>query len=456
MDLNGNGNGNGNGILKVLDNVEESDVSFVRIIWVTHSGQYKCRAIPRKYFYETVTKNGVALPPVTMVRTSLLEKPAPGSGVDFVGEARLTPDLSTIKTIPWCKQDEMVLGDLNVKPGQASEHCPRETFRRVSKILKDEFDLIISTGFEVEFYLLKSIIREGKQEWVEIDSSPYCCTSAFDVACPILREIASALQSIGIQIEQLHVETGKGQFEVVLKHTICNKAVDNLVYTREIIKAIARKHGLLATFVPKYNLDDAGSACHAHLSLWQNGKNVFMASDESSKYGISTLGKEFMAGILYHLSSILSFITPLPISYERLQSTTWGTYLFWGNENKEAPLRAASSFGTPDGLKSNFEIRLIDGCANPYFGLSAIIAAGIDGLRRHLTLPEPIDIHPDLETLERIPKSLSESLEALHKAKFLEEFFGNKLLTAIKAIQKVEIDQYSKNKDAYKQLIHRY
>lgn len=126
-----NGNGNTNGFLKAVDKVEEIDVSFVRIFWVTHSGQYRCRvsfmfhtktcfffflysyyygiklcqnlfqAIPRKHFYDTVTKNGVALPPVTMVMSSLLEKPAPGSGVGFVGEARVTPDLSTIRTIPW-------------------------------------------------------------------------------------------------------------------------------------------------------------------------------------------------------------------------------------------------------------------------------------------------------------------------------------------------------------------
>ncbi|CAK8571475.1 unnamed protein product [Lathyrus sativus] len=455
MDLNGNGNRNG--FLKVADKFKESDVSFVRIFWITHSGQHRSRIIPKKHFYDTVTKNGVALPPVTIVMTSLLEKPAPGSGVGFVGEARVTPDLSTTRTIPWCKQDEMVLGDLNVKPDQAWEHCPREVFRRVSKTLKDEFDLVISAGFEIEFYLLKSITtREGKQEWLEFDSSPYCCSSALDVACPILREIASALHSTGIQVEQLHTETGKGQFELVLKHTICNKAVDNLVYTREIIKAIARKHGLLATFLRKYNLDDVSSGIHAHISLWQNGKNVFMASDESSTYGVSTFGEEFMAGILYHLPSIMSFIAPLPISYDRLQSTIWGSYLFWGNENKEAPLRASSSPGTPDGLKSNFEIKLMDGCANPYLGLSAIIAAGIDGLRRHLTLPEPVDTSPNLETLKRLPKSLSESLEALHKAYFLEEFFGDKLLTAIKAIQKVEIDHYSKNKVAYKELIHRY
>ncbi|KEH15956.1 type-1 glutamine synthetase 1 isoform X2 [Medicago truncatula] len=447
---------------KAVENVElvdtlDTDVSFVRILWVDNSGQHRCRAIPRKRFYDVVTKNGVGLAFVSMVMTSFLDGSPAGSGLGSVGEARLTPDLSTKRTIPWSKQDEIVLGDLNLQPGQAWEYCPREALRRVSKILKDEFDLAMNAGFENEFFLLKSAIREGKEEWIQFDSTPYCSSSAFDVASPILREVTSALHSMGIPVEQLHAEAGKGQFELVLGHMVCTKSADNLVYTRETVRAIARKHGLLATFVPKYTLDDLGSGCHVHLSLWQNGRNVFMASDESSKYGISTLGKEFMAGVLHHLPSILSFVAPLPISYDRLQPNTWsGAYMFWGNENREAPLRASTPPGTPNGFASNFEFKSFDGCANPYLGLSAIIAAGIDGLRRHLSLPEPVDTNPDPEKLQRLPKSLSESLEALHKADFLEEFIGDKLLTAIKAIRKAEIDHYSKNKDAYKQLIHRY
>ncbi|RZB85942.1 Protein fluG [Glycine soja] len=355
------------------------------------------------------------------------------------------------------KQDEMVLADMCVKPGEAWEYCPRDALRRASKILKDEFDLEMNAGFENEFILLKSITREGKEEWIPFDSSPYCSSSAFDAASPILHEVAASLHSLGISVEQLHAEAGKGQFELVLKYTVCTKAADNLTFTREVVRAIARKHGLLATFIPKYALDDLGSGSHVHLSLSRNGQNVYMASDRSSKHGISTLGKEFMAGILHHLPSILAFIAPLPNSYDRLQPNTWsGAYLFWGNENKEAPLRATSPPGTPDGLVSNFEMKSFDGSANPYLGLAAILAAGIDGLRRKLSLPEPVDTNPNPETLQRLPASLSESLDALNKDDFLKEFMSDKLLTTIKAIRKAEIDHYTKHKDAYKQLIHRY
>ncbi|KAK7392505.1 hypothetical protein VNO78_20946 [Psophocarpus tetragonolobus] len=435
------------------------DVSLVRIMWVDGSGQHRCRAVPKKRFNDIVTKTGVGLAFAAMGFSSHMDGPPDGSGLNAVGETRLMPDLSTLRRIPWNKQDEMVLADMCVKPGEAWEYCPRDALRRASKILKDEFDLEMNAGFENEFILLKSITREGIKEWIPFDSNPYCSSSSLDAASPILHEVAGALHSLGISVEQLHAEAGKGQFELVLKYTICTEAADNLVFTREVVRAIARKHGLLATFIPKYALDDLGSGSHVHLSLSQNGKNVFMASDRSSKHGISTVGKEFMAGILHHLPSILAFAAPLPNSYDRLQPNTWsGAYLFWGNENKEAPLRASSPPGTPDGLVSNFELKAFDGSANPYLGLTAILAAGIDGLRRHLYLPEPVDANPNPETLQRLPASLSESLDALNKDDFLKEFMSDKLMTTIKAIRKAEIDHYVKlrHRDACKQLIHRY
>ncbi|KAI4349084.1 hypothetical protein L6164_009723 [Bauhinia variegata] len=437
----------------------ETDVSLVRIMWVDGSGQQRCRVVPVKRFNDVVKKNGVGLTFASMGMPSFIDGPADGTGLTAVGEIRLIPDLSTQRRIPWNNKEEMVIADMHIKPGEAWEYCPRDALRRVLKILKDEFDLVLNAGFENEFYLLKSLLREGKEEWIPFDSSPYCSVSGFDAASPILHEVTAALHSLSIAVEQLHAEAGKGQYELALGHSICTNAADNLTYTREVIRATARKHGLLATFMPKYALDDIGSGAHVHLSLWRNGQNVFMASDRSSKHGISTIGEEFMAGVLYHLPAVLAFIAPLPNSYDRIKPNTWsGAYQCWGNENREAPLRAASPPGVPDGLKSNFEIKSFDGSANPYLGLAAIIAAGIDGLRRHLSLPEPVDTDPEKfqGKLQRLPNSLSESLEALNKDDIFNGLIGEKLLVAIKAIRKAEIDYYSKHRDAYKQLIHRY
>ncbi|XP_047316540.1 protein fluG-like [Impatiens glandulifera] len=437
----------------------QQGVKLVRIYWVDASGQHRCRVVPEKRFDDVIKINGVGLPVACMAISSLLDCPADGTNLSGVGEVRLMPDLSTRQTIPWIKDQEMVLGDMHVIPGEPWEYCPRETLRKVSKILKDEFNLEMIAGFENEFYLLKNVKRDGKEDWVPFDVSPYSSSSSFDAASPILHEVITVLQTLNIPVEQLHAEAGKGQFEVALGYIACTKAADNLIYTREAIRSIARKHGLLATFVPKYDLGDIGSGSHVHLSLWENGKNVFKASDKHSKNGMSKIGEEFMAGVLHHLPSILAFTAPVPNSYDRIQPNTWsGAYQCWGKENRESPIRTACPPGIEHGLVSNFEIKCFDGCANPYFGLASIIAAGIDGLRNHLLLPEPVEENPYnlVGKLKRLPESLEESLEALNKDAVMEDLIGSKLLVVIKAIRKAEIAHYSQNCDTYKQLIHRY
>ncbi|KAJ8435650.1 hypothetical protein Cgig2_003305 [Carnegiea gigantea] len=376
--------------------VPQRNIAFVRLIWVDTSGQCRCRVVPVKRFHDVVKKNGVGLTFACMGMTSFMDGPAAESMLTGTGEIRLIPDLSTQRRIPWAKGEEMVLADMHIRPGEPWEYCPREALRRVAKVLKDEFDLEMNAGFEKEFYLLKPVTRDGKEEWVPFDSTPYCSTSSFDAAAPILQEIFAALQSLDIQTEQVHAEAGKGQFELALSHTVCTYAADNMVFTCEVIRGVARKHGLLATFAP---------------------------------------------------------------NYDRIQPDTWsGAYQCWGKENREAPLRTACPPGIADGLVSNFEIKSFDGCANPHLGLASIIAAGIDGLRRHLSLPQPVEANPSSleDELQRLPQSLSESLEALRIDNIFNEFLGQKLLTAVKGVRKAEVDYYSQNKEAYKQLIYRY
>ncbi|CAN1275946.1 Protein fluG [Linum perenne] len=385
-----------NSSLNFNDRASETGISFVRVIWVDTSGQHRCRAIPAKRFNDVVKRNGVGLTFACMGMPSYIDAPADGSNLTGTGEIRLMPDLSTKRKIPWMEKEEMVLADMHLKPGQPWEYCPREALRRVSKVLKDEFDLVMNAGFENEFVILKSISRDGREEWTPFESTAYCSAAGFDAASPILHDIVAALDSLNIPVEQLHKEAGKGQLEIALGHSACLTSADNLVYAREAIRSVARKRGFMATFMP---------------------------------------------------------------NYDRIQPNTWsGAYQCWGKENREAPLRTACPPGITDGLVSNFEIKSFDACANPHLGLAAIIAAGIDGLRRHLELPEPVETNPSLSEgkLQRLPQSLSESMEALDNDHLFDDLIGRNLLVAIKAVRKAEIEHYSKNKEAYKQMIFRY
>ncbi|XP_078173404.1 protein fluG-like isoform X1 [Carex rostrata] len=443
------------------DSQNGEDVVFVRLIWIDASGQHRCRVVPAGRFYEEVKTKGVGLTHASMAMLSFIDGPAEGTNLTAVGEIRLVPDMTTISRIPWSPKEEMVLAEMHVKPGEAWEYCPRSALLRVTKFLQKEFSLVMNAGFENEFYILKKITRNGIEEWGPFDLGTYCSSSSFDTASSILQEAYSFIQSLNISVEQLHAEAGKGQFEFAFKYLPCNLAADNIIYAREVIRSVARKHGLLATFLPKYYLNDVGSGSHVHLSLSDNGQNVFIGSenDPETHYGMSRVGQNFLAGVYNHLPSILAFTAPLPNSYDRIKPDTWsGAYHCWGKENREAPLRTACPPGVPLELVSNFEIKSFDGCANPHLGLASILAAGIDGLRRGLTLPEPIETNPSDQSanLKRLPKDLGEAVSALEGDDIFKEFIGEKLVTAIIAIRKAEIDYYTKNPEAYKDLIYRY
>ncbi|KAL5230331.1 hypothetical protein ABZP36_029107 [Zizania latifolia] len=437
----------------------EQDVLFVRIVWNDASGQHRCRVVPAGRFYDIARKKGVGLTFASMGMSSFTDGPADGTNLTGVGEIRLVPDMSTLLRLPWSRREEMVMADMQIRPGVAWEYCPRNALRKVTKVLLDEFNVTMMAGFENEFYLRKKIVSGEKELWVPYDNTPYCSTTAFDGASSILQDVYSSLKAAEIVVEQLHAEAGKGQFEVALKYVLCTLAADQLIYAREIIKSVARKHGVMATFLPKPDLNDMGSGCHVHLSLWDNDQNVFMGSSESNFYGMSRVGEKFLAGVYYHLPSVLAFTAPHPNSYNRIQPNTWsGAYLCWGKENREAPLRTACPPGVPLDLVSNFEIKCFDACANPHLGLAAIVAAGIDGLRRGLKLPEPIESNPAdyASKLKRLPTDLLESVESLAADKILHELIGDKLVTAVIAVRKAEIDHYAKNPEAFADLIHRY
>ncbi|XP_059297546.1 protein fluG-like isoform X1 [Lycium ferocissimum] len=439
-------------------NGSSKDITLVRIIWIDASGQHRCRGVPRQRFYSFVKKHGIGLPRACMGISSVSDSPVEDSNLTCSGLITIVPDLSTKCRIPWAKQQEMVLADMCTKSGEAWEYCPREALRRISKILKDEFGLVMTAGFEVEFYFLESVIKDGKEEFESSDKYRKCHTSAFDIASPMLEEMLNYLQSLNITVDYLHKEAGKGQFEIGLEYTDCFGAADRLIYTREVIKTIGRKYGYHPTFLPKYSLDEYGCGSNVHISLSKNGINVFKASDGSSEYGMSKIGEAFMSGVLDHLPAVLAFTAPHPTSYERLFSTNWnGRVVSWQKENNYAKISTCRLPGAD--VVSHFVCPAFDACTNPYLGLASILTAGIDGLRKDLSLPAPVDRQTpgvNQEDYRRLPDCLTESLNALEEDTLFNKMMGDNLVVCIKAIRKAEINHYSEDDEPYKDLIHKY
>ncbi|CAK9263231.1 unnamed protein product [Sphagnum jensenii] len=445
-------------LTKLQQSISGTNLLHVRLLLADGSGQRRCRVIPLERFEGVVVSHGVGYTQASMGMTSFSDVPAADSGLSVVGEIRLMPDMTTKRRLPWFMEHEVVLVDMHVKPGVPWQLCPRSTLRRISQALEKDYGLVVRAGFESEFYLMKQ--SAGPKRWEGVDMTPYCSSAGFDASASIMSEMSSVLLALDIGIEQMHCESGGGQFEMAMSHAPCLSAADNLLLIREAIIAIAQKHLLHATFLPKYNSAAAGSGSHVHLSIWQGASNVFMARGPGGAHGMSKIGQEFLAGVLHHLPAILAFTAPIPNSYARIQPNTWsGAYQCWGRDNREAPLRTASPPGVDSDLVSNFELKSFDGCANPHLGLAAIIAAGIDGLQKHRQLPEPVDVNPSvLEAgkVSRLPRTLGEAIKALESDKVLLEHLGAPLVTAICAIRKAEVQFYKDREDSEELLVDRY
>jgi glutamine synthetase len=264
-----------------------------------------------------------------------------------------------------------------------------------------------------------------------------------DLHRQVIDEIAEALVEQGILVEQYYPKSGPGQQEISILYAKALSAADQQIAFRETIRAIALQHHLKASFLPKIFADKAGSGCHLHLSIWQDGQNLLPNPEAPGE--LSEIARRFIAGILHHLPGLMALTTPSTNSYRRIQPHYWsGAFRCWGMDNREAAVRVPSN---PEEMSpTHFELKTVDASANPYLALGAVIAAGLDGVRHCFELGEPVTVDPgDLSEsersdrgIERLPINLGESIEQLSGDRVLLDALGAELAQAYLAVRKAE------------------
>jgi len=428
----------------------------VRLIWVDYSGIRRCRVIPRKRL-KLIQTTGVGLATACLFMPCWGDCPPSNDPAGQpCGECRLIPDIETLKTLPWKPSESMCLvsmiSEIDSMPWLA---CPRTVLFHALELFELEVGVEFKAGLEVEFSLLRekpynaNSINSSTPRISPIEESVYCQTSAIDgEAGPVLKQICACLEQLDQNIEQLHAESASGQFEIVTEYGPALEAADNLVYKKETIDAIARRNKMTASFLPKIFPDQAGNGCHVHFSFGdpENAKSNLMGCS-ASPYGLSALGSAFAAGVIRHLPALMSFTAANVNSYERIKPSTWSAaYQCWGINNREAPLRLTGLAGQPESL--NFELKTVDGTANPYIALAAIIAAGISGIRKGLSLSSPVQVDPASLTEEQrnkagvrlLPATLTEALDAFEQdeefKKILVEVTGSETMCRLYPIVK--------------------
>ncbi|MEL4898510.1 glutamine synthetase family protein [Crocosphaera sp. Alani8] len=420
---------------ETLTRLDREHIKFIRVLWCDNANLIRGKAIHRKQL-ETYVTHGVGLTAAQQALPVMADVVVPNSGLSPIGEVRLIPDLSTLTCLPYAKNHARVMGDM-ILNGQPWSCCPRDFLKRMIARAK-KAELEVMAAFENEFYLL------NPDDFSPVDDTVFAATLSMDLQQATIDEISEALIAQGLVVELYHPESGPGQQEISVLYTNALAAADQQIVFRETVKAIARQHQQIASFLPKIFLDSAGNGCHLHFSLWRDGKNILV--DTENPGFLSLRGQSFLAGILKHLPALMAITTPSVNSYRRLQPNCWsGAFRCWGYDHREAALRVPTNAVNPS--PTHVELKTVDASANPYLALGSIIAAGLDGLKQNLNLGEPLTKVPTQLTeaeslelaIEPLPNSLEISLEHLQDNTLILDALGQELAQSYLAVKKAEL-----------------
>ncbi|GIW08607.1 MAG: glutamine synthetase [Dehalococcoidia bacterium] len=360
----------------------------------------------------------------------------------------LLPDLETFAILPWEKGEDAtarVLCWIHNPNGELFAGDPRATLRRALDEAR-AMGFQYQVGPELEFFLFN---RQGSA----IAPLPHDRASYFDYsadqAAHVRRQMVDALQAMGVVVESAHHEVAAGQHEIDLRYADALATADNVVTVKYTLKAIAQAHDLYATFLPKpiYGINGSGMHCHQSLSDLQ-GRNLF--ADPSDEYGLSEIARSFIAGQLEHARGMCAVLSPLVNSYKRLVAGYEApVYISWARVNRSALIRVPKvSPGRQDSTR--LELRCPDPACNPYLAFAVMLKAGLDGIRRELPLPEPIEeniFQFDEAELRRrnigiLPSTLGEAIDALLEDTVVQDALGDHILERFVEAKRQEWDSF--------------
>ena len=354
------------------------------------------------------------------------------------------PDPESLIQIPWNKEVGWLASDLwmNGKPVKAS---PRVMLKEQIKKLSKR-SLAMKSGVECEYFLI-SPDASGIADARDIQSKPCYDQSALMRRYDLIKEICDSMLTLGWGPYQNDHEDANGQFEMNWNYDDCLVTADRHTFFKFMVKSLAEKHGLRATFMPKPFENLTGNGCHAHVSLWSSNNNKFL--DNGDRFGLSKIAYHFVGGILKNAESLAAFFNPTLNSYRRINAPPTKSGASWSpssisytGNNRTHMIRI------PD--PGRFELRLMDGSANPYLIQAGIMASGLYGIENKVDPGQPLqcNMYTDYKNypeLKRLPDDLEDALEKLEENKVLKEAFGEDVINSYLKLKKQEIDEFNKD-----------
>jgi len=359
----------------------------------------------------------------------------------------LYPDLSTWVVFPWTAEKGKVarlICDIYTPEGKPFEGDPRNNLRRVLKEMEELGFTNFNLGPEPEFFLFK-LDQKGEPTLELNDQGGYFDLAPTDLGENCRRDIVLELEEMGFEIEASHHEVAPGQHEIDFKYADALTACDQIQTFKLVVKTIARKHGLHATFMPKPLFGVNGSGMHMNLSLFTNGQNAFY--EPTGDLEMSDTARQFIAGILKHAPSFTAVTNPTVNSYKRLvPGYEAPCYVAWSARNRSPLIRIPASRG----LSTRVEVRSVDPAANPYLAMAVLLKAGLDGIKNKLTPPAPVDrniyVMSKEERIEEgiidLPATLAQALDQLKANEVIVSGLGEHIFEHFVEAKEIEWDMF--------------
>ncbi|NTJ62331.1 type III glutamate--ammonia ligase [Agrobacterium rhizogenes] len=353
------------------------------------------------------------------------------------------PDASSVIQLPWKKDVAWVAADCMME-GELVAQAPRNVLKKLVKEA-EAAGKRVKTGVEAEFFL---ITADGAKISDEYDTAEKPCYDQQAVMrrYDVISEICDYMLELGWGAYQNDHEDANGQFEMNWEFDDALKTADKHSFFKFMVKSIAEKHGLRATFMPKPFKGLTGNGCHCHISVWSNDGRTNVFADREAEFGLSAEGKHFLGGIMKHASSLAAITNPTVNSYKRINAprttsgATWSpNTVTWTGNNRTHMVRVPGP--------GRFELRLPDGAVNPYLLQAVIIAAGLDGLRNRAD-PGPhhnIDMYAEghlVKNAPRLPLNLLDALRAYDEDEGLKQAIGSEFSEAYLKLKHQEWNAY--------------
>jgi glutamine synthetase len=423
---------------QILERAERKKIKFMRLQFTDILGTIKNVEIPDRQFEE-------ALDGRIMFDGSSIE------GFVRIEESDmyLRPDLSTFSVFPWTapagESVARMICDIYAPDGTPFAGCPRTALKNVIQLAASK-GYRMKAGPEAEFFLFQK--KDGIATTESHDAASYFDLSPVDLGEDVRREIVLALEAMGFHVEAAHHEVAPGQHEIDFRYDDVLTTADNVSTFRFVVKNVANRNGLHATFMPKPIYGINGSGMHTHMSLFANNVNIF--HDAAAPMQLSELCLNYIGGILRHAKGICAITNPLVNSYKRLvPGYEAPTNIAWSEKNRSPLVRVPAARG----VATRIELRMPDPSCNPYLALAVMLRSGLDGIDKRIDPGPPINkniftmSHRERRHLriDELPGNLSEALDELEKDSLVRETLGSHLFEHFLAAKREEWQDYIKH-----------